>query len=45
MEPKAGGAPVTMKGRFAEVSVEKDGKWVYLVDHASAEPPPAPAKQ
>jgi uncharacterized protein (TIGR02246 family) len=42
--PKAGGAPSTMTGRFTEVAVEKDGKWVYINDHASAEPPPpAPA--
>jgi uncharacterized protein (TIGR02246 family) len=44
LAPKAGGAPVTMTGRFTDVAVEKDGKWVYIVDHASAEPPPkAPA--
>jgi uncharacterized protein (TIGR02246 family) len=47
--PKAGGAPVTMAGRFTEVAMEKDGKWVYIADHASAEPPPpapaAPAKK
>ena len=42
--PKAGGAPVTMAGRFTEVAEEKGGKWVYVADHASAEPPPpAPA--
>jgi len=46
MQPKAGGAPVTMKGRFNEVAAEKDGKWAYIVDHASVEPaPPAPAKK
>ena len=44
MQPKAGGAPVTMKGRFNEIAAEKDGKWLYIVDHASVEPaPPAPA--
>jgi len=47
LAPKAGGAPVTMTGRFTDVTVEKDGKWVYIADHASAEPPPpaAPAKK
>jgi uncharacterized protein (TIGR02246 family) len=50
MVPKAGGAPVTMTGRYTAVAVEKNGKWVYIADHASAEPPPpakpaAPAKQ
>lgn len=47
--PKAGGAPVTMAGRFTNVAAEKDGKWVYINVHASAEPPPpapaAPAKK
>jgi uncharacterized protein (TIGR02246 family) len=36
--PKAGGNPVTMTGRFTEVVERRDGKWVYIVDHASAEP-------
>jgi uncharacterized protein (TIGR02246 family) len=40
--PKSGdGKPVAMKGRFSAVAVKRDGRWVYLVDHASAEPPPA----
>jgi uncharacterized protein (TIGR02246 family) len=44
LAPKAGGAPITMTGRFTNVTAEKDGKWVYINDHASAEPPPpAPA--
>lgn len=44
LAPKAGGAAVTMVGRFIDVAEEKDGKWVYIADHASAEPPPpAPA--
>ena len=41
-QPKAGGAPVTMEGRFTEVMVKKDGKWLYAVDHASAPLPPPP---
>ena len=49
LAPKAGGAPVTLTGRFTNVAAEKDGKWVYTADHASAEPPPpappSPAKK
>ena len=44
LAPKAGGALVNMTGRFTDVAVEKDGRWVYIADHASAEPPP-PAKK
>ena len=36
--PKAGGAPVVMTGRYNEVAERRAGKWVYIVDHASAEP-------
>jgi ketosteroid isomerase-like protein len=44
VEPKAGGAAQTMEGRFTSVAVRKGGKWMYVVDHASAPmPPPAPA--
>jgi uncharacterized protein (TIGR02246 family) len=49
LAPKAGGAPVTMTGRFIDVAEERGGKWVYVADHGSAEPPPpapaAPAKK
>jgi uncharacterized protein (TIGR02246 family) len=38
--PKAGGDQVVMKGRFTEVAERRGGKWVYIVDHASAEPAP-----
>lgn len=41
LTPKAGGAPVVMTGRFSAVAERRDGRWVYVVDHASAEPPPA----
>jgi ketosteroid isomerase-like protein len=40
--PKAGGDPVVMTGRFTDVVERRNGHWVYVVDHASAEPPPAP---
>ena len=41
--PKSGGAPVTMQGRFTEVVERRNGKWVYVADHASEDPPPVPA--
>lgn len=44
LHPKAGGEPVVMKGRFTSVSKPVGGKWVYLADQASTDPPPpAPA--
>ena len=36
--PKAGGNPVVLTGRYTEVIEKRNGKWVYTVDHASAEP-------
>ena len=41
LTPKAGGSPVTMTGRYTVVVERRGDKWVYLVDHASAEPAPA----
>jgi len=38
LQPKAGGNPVVMVGRFTEVAERRNGHWVYVVDHASAEP-------
>lgn len=44
IEPKAGGAAQTMEGRFTSVAIRKGGKWLYVVDHASAPmAPPAAA--
>ncbi len=40
MEPKAGGAPQTMEGRFTSVAERKGGKWLYVSDHASIPMPP-----
>ena len=40
LSPKAGGNPVTMSGRFSVIASNQDGTWVYVVDHASAQPPP-----
>jgi uncharacterized protein (TIGR02246 family) len=43
--PKAGGSPQTLDVRFTDVAVKRGGKWLYLVDHASAPlPPPQPQK-
>lgn len=41
LTPKAGGEPVVLKGRFLDVAEKRGGKWVYIADHASAEPAPA----
>ena len=45
LAPKAGGAPITMTGRFTEVVEKKNGRWRYVVDHASADPAPAPSSK
>jgi uncharacterized protein (TIGR02246 family) len=42
LSPKKGGDPITLTGRFTVVAKKENGKWVYVVDHASS--PPAPAK-
>lgn len=42
LQPKAGGAPTIMGGRFLDVAKKIDGKWRYVADHASVEPPPPP---
>ncbi len=41
LQPKAGGAPTIMGGRYSSVAKKIDGQWRYVVDHASVEPPPA----
>ncbi|WP_158883785.1 nuclear transport factor 2 family protein [Rhodanobacter sp. L36] len=38
MVSKAGGKPVTERGRFTDVSREIHGQWLYAVDHASDDP-------
>ena len=40
IEPKGGGAAQTMEGRYTSVAVKKNGKWMYVVDHASVPMPP-----
>ena len=43
LSPKGGGNPVTLSGRFSVIARKAGGKWVYVVDHASAErPAPTP---
>ena len=43
MTPKAGGADIVQHGRFSELSRKVGGEWRYVFDHASDDPPPAPA--
>ncbi len=35
-----GGEPVVLTGRYSDVKAERDGKWVYVFDHASVPLPP-----
>jgi uncharacterized protein (TIGR02246 family) len=46
MTPKAGGSPQTMTVRVTAVARKINGKWLYVVDHASVPmgPAPPPAK-
>ncbi len=41
---KEDGKETTSTGRYTDVSRKIDGRWMYVVDHASDDPPPAPAK-
>jgi ketosteroid isomerase-like protein len=38
LAPKSGGSPVVMTGRYTDIAERRGGRWVYIVDHASAEP-------
>jgi ketosteroid isomerase-like protein len=40
--PKAGGDTVHFEGRFTDISKKINGKWLYVVDHASVPTPPMP---
>lgn len=40
--PGPDGKPMELHGRFTDVKAERDGKWVYLMDHASLPAPPPP---
>ena len=35
---KSTGQPMVMTGRFTEIAELRGGRWVYIVDHASADP-------
>ena len=39
------GEPLQMEGRYTDAKAERDGKWVYLVDHASVPIPPPPSDE
>lgn len=43
-EPKGGGPTTTETGRYTEVARRVGGHWVYVVDHASADPAPTNGK-
>lgn len=43
--PAADGTTQEMTGRYTDVKAERDGKWVYLLDHASVPAPPPPADE
>ena len=40
---KASGAESTQTGRFTDVQKKIDGRWLYVVDHPSDDPPAKPA--
>ena len=44
LRPKKGGDAVVMQLRFIDVAKRVDGRWLYVADHASTEPPPASTK-
>lgn len=37
-----GGEVMTLIGRYSDVKAKRDGKWVYIIDHASVVLPPPP---
>jgi ketosteroid isomerase-like protein len=42
LQPTKGGDAVVLKGRYNVAAKKIGGQWVYVADHASAEPEPAP---
>ncbi len=40
--PAEKGPPTVLEGRYSDVKAYRDGKWVYVHDHASVPLPPAP---
>lgn len=43
MKQKSDGKTITLTGRYTDVEEKRNGKWLYIADHASADPPPKPA--
>jgi uncharacterized protein (TIGR02246 family) len=43
LKQKSDGKSMPMSGRYTDLQERRDGHWLYVVDHASAEPPPNPA--
>lgn len=43
--PAPDGTTSEVTGRFTDVKAERNGKWVYLLDHASAPLPPPPPSE
>jgi ketosteroid isomerase-like protein len=42
LKQKSDGKLVPMTGRYTDIQEKRNGHWVYVVDHASADPAPAP---
>jgi len=42
LKQKSDGKVIPMAGRYTDVQEKRNGHWVYIADHASAEPPAAP---
>ena len=40
LKQKSDGATIPMTGRYTDVQEKRDGRWVYVADHASADPAP-----
>lgn len=36
------GSPIEMQMRYTDAKAKRDGRWVYILDHASAPMPPSP---
>jgi uncharacterized protein (TIGR02246 family) len=43
LKQKSDGKTITMSGRYTDVQEKRNGTWVYVADHASADPPPPTA--
>lgn len=37
--------PMVFEGRFTDVKAEREGKWLYVIDHASVPLPPPPGEE